>query len=85
MFKVALPDVAHHLCAWSWRDGCEQSCWCWDSNPGPLEEQPAFLTAEVAAWPRKQFLKKIKLIKKKTKQNPTHLLHARPCPCPLLY
>lgn len=20
-------------------DGCESSCWCWESNPGPLGEQ----------------------------------------------
>lgn len=27
-------------------DGCELPCGFWESNPGPLEEQPTLLTAE---------------------------------------
>lgn len=27
-------------------DGCEQPCACWESNPGPLEEQAVSLTPE---------------------------------------
>ena len=27
-------------------DGCEQPCGCWELNSGPLEEQPALLTAD---------------------------------------
>lgn len=26
--------------------GCQPSCWCWESNPPPLEEQPLLLTFE---------------------------------------
>ena len=25
--------------------------WCWEMNPGPLEEQPVLLTAEPSLWP----------------------------------
>ena len=49
-----------HLCPWCpWNpeegvqlprtgvtDGCELLCGCWETNPGPLQEQPLFLTAE---------------------------------------
>lgn len=24
---------------------CETPCWCWESNSGPLEDQPVFLTS----------------------------------------
>ena len=27
-------------------NSCELPCGCWESNPGPLEEQPVFLTVE---------------------------------------
>lgn len=27
-------------------DGCEQTCRCWELNPGLLEEQPVLLTTE---------------------------------------
>jgi hypothetical protein len=29
-------------------DGCELPCGCWESNPGPLQEQPMLLTTELA-------------------------------------
>ena len=29
-------------------DGCELPCGCWELNPGPLEEQPVLLTAELS-------------------------------------
>ena len=32
-------------------DGCELPCGCWESNPGPLEEQPVLLTTEPALQP----------------------------------
>ena len=28
--------------------GCELPCWCWKLNPGPLEEQPVFLTTDLS-------------------------------------
>ena len=28
------------------RDGCQLPCWCWELNPGPLQEQPVLLTTE---------------------------------------
>jgi hypothetical protein len=28
-------------------DGCEPPCGGWESNPGPLEEQPVLLTTEL--------------------------------------
>ena len=31
-------------------DGCEPPCGCWESNPGPLEEQPVLLpTADLSS------------------------------------
>lgn len=29
---------------------CELPCWCSESNPGPLEEEPVLLTAESISW-----------------------------------
>ena len=47
---------AHHVQAWSKEDAGspgiettdvrEPPCGCWKSNPGPLQEQQMFLTAE---------------------------------------
>lgn len=31
-------------------NGCETTCGGWDSNPGPLEEQPILLIAEPSLW-----------------------------------
>lgn len=28
-------------------DACESPCWCWELNPGLLEEQPGLFTAEL--------------------------------------
>ena len=30
------------------KDACELPCRCWELNPGPLEEQPVLLTAELS-------------------------------------
>lgn len=36
-----------HLIPWHWSNGhMWATCWCWNSNPGPLGEQPLFLTTE---------------------------------------
>lgn len=32
------------------RHGCGLPCGCWESNLGPLEEQPALLAAESSLW-----------------------------------
>ena len=32
-------------------DSCELSYGCWELNPGPLEEQPVFLTSEPSLQP----------------------------------
>ena len=32
-------------------DHCEPPSGCWDSNQGPLEEQPVFLTTELSILP----------------------------------
>ena len=32
-------------------DRCELPCGCWEVNPGPLEEQPVFLTTELSFQP----------------------------------
>jgi hypothetical protein len=32
-------------------DGCELLCSCWELNPGPLEEHPVLLTAELSLQP----------------------------------
>jgi len=32
-------------------DSCEPPCGCWELNPGPLEEQPVFLTTEPSLQP----------------------------------
>ena len=33
-------------------ESCELPCGCWDLNPGPLEEQPVFLSAESSLQPK---------------------------------
>ena len=33
------------------KDACELPCRCWELNPGPLEEQPVLLTAELSLQP----------------------------------
>ena len=39
-------------------DGCEPPCGCWESNSGPLEEQPVLLTSVPSLQPPgTQFLK----------------------------
>jgi hypothetical protein len=38
---------------------CELPCGYWGMNPGPLEEQPIFLTAEPSLQPLKYFLKEL--------------------------
>jgi hypothetical protein len=37
------------------RDGCEPPCRCWESNLGPLEEQPVLLTPEPLLKPHHIF------------------------------
>jgi hypothetical protein len=37
------------------RNNCELSCGCWELYPGPLEEQPVFLTAEPSLQPLNHF------------------------------
>ena len=32
-------------------DSCERPCGCWESNLGPLEEQPVLLTVEPSPQP----------------------------------
>lgn len=59
----------YHLCPWCpWNpedgvqlprigvtDGCELLGGCWETNPGPLKEQPLFLTAESSLQPPNVF------------------------------
>jgi hypothetical protein len=33
--------------------------WCWEVNPGPLEEQPVLLTIAISAASGGRFLKKV--------------------------
>jgi hypothetical protein len=33
-------------------DGSEPPCWCWELNPGPLQEQTALLTTEPSLQPQ---------------------------------
>lgn len=37
-------------------DVCELLCWCWESNPGPLQELAVLLTAELPVRPQHSFL-----------------------------
>ena len=39
-------------------DGPEPPCGCWESNSGPLEDQPMLLTTELAHQPHKSVLLK---------------------------
>lgn len=43
---VCAPCVHIGSCGIGVTPGCEPLCRCWDSNLGPLEEQPVLLTAE---------------------------------------
>lgn len=46
-----------HVCPWDWSHRqCELPHGCWEPNVGPLEEQPALLTAEPAPQPSTLFL-----------------------------
>jgi hypothetical protein len=38
------PEEGHRVSGTRVTVGCELPCGCWDSNPGPLEEQPVLLT-----------------------------------------
>ena len=38
-------------------DGCEPPCGVWESNSGPMEEQPVLLTAEPSHQPVNNILK----------------------------
>lgn len=46
--RHALPTEAKECVASGTgvNNGCEQPFGCWESNVGPLEEQPVFITAE---------------------------------------
>lgn len=33
------------------KDGCDPPCWCWESNPGSLEEHQVLLTNEPTLYP----------------------------------
>jgi hypothetical protein len=39
-------------------DKCELPCGCWELNPGPLEEQPMFLTTDSSSPQNKWVLLK---------------------------
>lgn len=39
--------------SWNWSCSCEPPYGCWESNPGPLEEQSMLLTAEPSLQPAK--------------------------------
>jgi hypothetical protein len=40
------------LIPWNWStDWCGMPCWCWELNPGPLEEHQVFLTADPSLQP----------------------------------
>ena len=56
--------VCAHTCRSHWKpeegigssengvtDSCELPCGCWESNPGPLEEQPVLFTVEPSLRP----------------------------------
>jgi hypothetical protein len=42
-----------HQVPWNWTyRWCEPTCRCYGLNPGPVEEQPVFLTAEPSVQPQ---------------------------------
>ena len=49
------------------KDGCEQSCDCWELNPGPLEGNPVLLTSGLSLQSLKQ---QILIASFLTKHNP---------------